>query len=204
MFRVSRILALLLAAGTAAAVASQPRPDPTLYEVDPEHSSVMFKVRHLGVSTVTGRFNRFAATFWYDPADPGASRVTATIDVASVDTDNERRDNHLRSQDFFWADSFPTMTFESRGVRKTGDDELEVEGDLTIRGVTLPVVLEVEIEGTGTAGQGRPLMGLTAETEINRHDYGLRWNRAVENGWLVGDDVRILLEVEARGAAPGN
>src|SRR5687767_15686244 len=99
MPRVSRLFALLLAtAGTAASAASNSRPDPLLYEVDSEHSSVMFKVRHLGVSTVTGRFNRFAATFWYDPANPAATRVTATIDVASVDTDNERRDNHLRDR----------------------------------------------------------------------------------------------------------
>jgi polyisoprenoid-binding protein YceI len=197
MHRTLRLLALAIA--TAAVVAAQPRPDPVLYEVDSEHSSVMFKVRHLGVSTVTGRFNRFAATFWYDPANPAATRVTATIDVASVDTDNERRDTHLRSEDFFWADSFPTMTFASRQVKKTGDDEFEVAGDLTIRGVTLPVVLEIEIEGTGKTGGGEPLMGLVAETEINRLDYGLRWNRAVETGWLVGDEIKIILEIEAKG-----
>lgn len=193
-------LLVLSIAGVAVAVA-QPRPDPVLYEVDSEHSNVMFKVRHLGVSTVTGRFNRFAATFWYDPTNPAATRVTATIDVASVDTDNERRDNHLRSEDFFWADSFPTMTFESRQVKKTGDDEFEVAGDLTIRGVTLPVVLEIEIEGTGKTGRGEPLMGLVGETEINRLDYGLRWNRAVETGWLVGDEIKIVLEIEAKGPA---
>jgi polyisoprenoid-binding protein YceI len=157
------------------------------------------------VSTVTGRFNRFAASFWYDAADPGATRVTATIDVASVDTDNERRDNHLRSEDFFWAEKHPTMTFQSRAVRQTDDDEFEVAGDLTIRGVSKPVVLEVEIEGTGVTDRGEPLVGLSAGTEINRLDYGLRWNRAVETGWLVGDDVRIVLEIEARGAtSPGS
>src|SRR5687767_178389 len=96
MRRTLRLLALSIA--TATVVVAQPPPDPVIYEVDSEHSSVMFKVRHLGVSTVTGRFNRFAATFWYDPANPAATRVTATIDVASVDTDNERRDNHLRDR----------------------------------------------------------------------------------------------------------
>jgi polyisoprenoid-binding protein YceI len=202
---VLRALRLLLfALATVTVAAAWPRSaDPVLYEVDSEHSNVLFKVRHLGVSTVTGRFNRFAASFWYDPADPAATRVTATVDVASVDTDNERRDAHLRSEDFFWADSFPTITFESRSVRRTDEDEFEVAGDLTIRGVTLPVVLEVEIEGTGTTSRG-PIMGLTAETEINRHDYGLSWNRAVENVFVVGDEVRIVLELEARGAAPGS
>lgn len=197
MLRTLRLLALSIA--TATVVVAQPPPDPVIYEVDSEHSNVMFKVRHLGVSTVTGRFNRFAATFWYDPANPAATRVTATIDVASVDTDNERRDNHLRSEDFFWADSFPTMTFASRQVKKTGDDEFDVAGDLTIRGVTLPVVLEIEIEGMGRTGDGEPLMGLVGEAEINRLDYGLRWNRAVETGWLVGDEIKIVLEIEAKG-----
>jgi polyisoprenoid-binding protein YceI len=199
MRRTLRLLALSIA--TATAMVAQPLPDPVVYEVDSEHSNIMFKVRHLGVSTVTGRFNRFAATFWYDPANPAATRVTATIDVASVDTDNERRDNHLRSEDFFWADSFPTMTFASRQVKKTGDDDFDVAGDLTIRGVTLPVVLEIEIEGVGRTGDGEPLMGLVGETEINRLDYGLRWNRAVETGWLVGDEIKIVLEIEAKGPA---
>ena len=197
------ILLALVPLAVAWGAAASPRPDPVMYEVDPEHSSVLFKVRHMGVSTVTGRFNTFAATFWYDPAAPSATRATATIDVGSIDTDNERRDNHLRSEDFFWAEQHPTMTFQSRQVRKTGDDEFEVEGDLTIRGVTKPVVLEVEIEGEGKTNQGQPLLGLTATTEINRHDYGLRWNRALEaGGWVVGDDVRIILEIEARGPTP--
>jgi polyisoprenoid-binding protein YceI len=178
-----------------------PRLDPVHYEIDPEHSSVMFKVKHLAVSTVTGRFNRFAGSFWYDATQPGAIRVTATADVASIDTDNARRDDHLRSEDFFWAERHPTMTFESREVRKNRDDEFEVVGDLTIRGVTRSVVLEVEIEGVGRGTRGEPVMGLTATTEINRHDFGLRWNRAIESGgWVVGDEVQIVLELEARGA----
>lgn len=173
------------------------------YEVDTSHTQVMFKVRHMGVSTVTGRFNRFAGTFAYDPQDPEASWVTATIDAASVDTDNERRDNHLRSPDFFAADSYPTLTFQSTKVDEVGEGRLMVAGDLSIRGVTLPVVLDVVLEGATTGREGQPITGWTAETTVNRKDYGLQWNRLTEaGGWVVGDDVRIVLEVEARGISP--
>jgi polyisoprenoid-binding protein YceI len=163
----------------------------------------MFKVRHMGVSTVTGRFNRFAATFAYDPDDPSASWVTATIDAASIDTDNERRDNHLRSPDFFAADSYPNLTFQSTGVEEVEDGRLRVAGDLSIRGVTKPVVLDVVLEGTTVGSEGRPIVGWTAETTVNRKEYGLLWNRLTEaGGWVVGDEVRIVLEVEARGSQP--
>ncbi|MFN2384569.1 MAG: YceI family protein [Gemmatimonadota bacterium] len=193
-------LCLLVASGYAPALWA-PAVEPVVYQIDPEHSTVQFKVRHLGLATVTGQFNRFAGTFSYDPARPAATTVTATIDVASVDTDNERRDTHLRSEDFFFADSFPTITFASRRVVKTGDEDFAVHGDLTIRGVTRPVVLEVELVGTGRTGGGAVAIGFEAETEINRKDYGLVWNRAIETGgWLVGDDIRILLEIEATGS----
>jgi len=183
--------------------AQAPLPDgPVEYEVDTAHTQVMFKVRHMGVSTVTGKFNRFAATFAYHPADPASSWVTATIDAASIDTDNDRRDNHLRSPDFFAADSYPTLTFQSTKVEPAGEGLLRVEGDLSIRGVTRPVVLDVALEGATTGGEGRPITGWTAETTVNRKDYGLMWNRLTEaGGWVVGDDVRIVLEVEARGPA---
>ena len=173
------------------------------YEVDPSHTQVLFKVRHMGVSTVTGRFNRFAGTFAYDPANPAASWVTATIDAASIDTDNDRRDNHLRSADFFAADSHPTLTFQSTRVEPAGEGRLRVAGDLSIRGVTRPVVLDVTLEGAVLGQGGRPITGWTAETTIDRMDYGLRWNRLTEaGGWVVADEVRILLEVEARAAQP--
>jgi polyisoprenoid-binding protein YceI len=173
------------------------------YEIDAAHTQVQFKVRHLGVSTVTGRFARFAGTFAYDPARPETSWVTATIDAASVDTDNDRRDNHLQSPDFFAADSYPTLTFQSTRVEAAGEGELRVAGDLTIRGVTRPVVLEVALEGATTDREGQPITGWSAETTVDRKDYGLRWNRLTEaGGWLVGDEVRIVLEVEARGKKP--
>ena len=173
------------------------------YEVDPSHTQVMFKVRHMGVSTVTGKFTRFAATFAYDPADPSSSWVTATIDAASIDTDNDRRDNHLRSSDFFAADSYPNLTFQSTRVEDAGEGRLRVAGDLAIRGVTKPVVLDVTLEGATVGQGGQPITGWTAETTINRKEYGLEWNRLTEaGGWVVGDDVRIVLEVEARGKQP--
>lgn len=173
------------------------------YEVDPSHTQIMFKVRHMGVSTVTGRFNRFAATFAWDPEDLAASWVTATIDAASIDTDNDRRDNHLRSADFFAADSYPTLTFRSTGVEAVDEGRLRVAGDLSIRGVTKPVVLDVILGGTTVGGEGRPITGWTAEATINRKDYGLMWNRLTEaGGWVVADEVKIVLEVEARGTQP--
>jgi polyisoprenoid-binding protein YceI len=184
--------------------AQAPLPDSLVeYEVDTSHTQVMFKVRHMGVSTVTGKFNRFAATFAYDPADPESSWVTATIDAASIDTDNDRRDNHLRSADFFAADSYPNLTFQSTSVERVEDGRLRVSGDLSIRGVTKPVVLDVTLEGATTGQGGQPIVGWTAETTVNRKDYGLLWNRLTEaGGWVVGDDVRIVLEVEARGKQP--
>lgn len=198
-------LAVLALAGLALhadpAHAQAPLPDGLVeYEVDTSHTQVMFKVRHMGVSTVTGRFNRFAATFAYDPADPGSSWVTATIDAATIDTDNDRRDRHLRSADFFAADSYPTLTFRSTRVEAAEGERLRVFGDLSIRGVTMPVVLDVILEGATTGEGGQPITGWIAETTINRKDYGLMWNRLTEaGGWVVGDDVRIVLEVEARG-----
>ena len=170
------------------------------YEVDPSHTQVMFKVRHMGVSTVTGRFNRFAGTFAYDPANPAASWVTATIDAASIDTDNDRRDNHLRSADFFAADSHPTLTFQSTRVEPTGEGRLRVAGDLSIRGVTKPVVFDLTVHGQAKDPWGNDRIGFEAESSLNRKDYGLHWNAALETGgFLVGDDVKISLEIQAVG-----
>lgn len=206
----SLVFCLTLAAcaalmGRPAPLAAQaPLPDGLVeYEVDTSHTQVMFKVRHMGVSTVTGKFNRFAATFAYNAEDPTASWVTATIDAASIDTENGRRDNHLRSADFFAADSFPNLTFQSTRVEEVGEGRLRVAGDLSIRGVTKAVVLDVTLEGATVGQGGRPITGWTAETTINRKDYGLAWNRLTEaGGWVVGDEVRIVLEVEARGTQP--
>jgi polyisoprenoid-binding protein YceI len=192
-------LALTLAAAPRAAEV----PDPVEYTADVSHSTVGFRVRHLGISWVSGRFTRFAATFVWDPDHPEASWVTATIDAASIDTENGRRDDHLRSEDFLWVERHPTITFASRSVAPDGEGGLSIAGDLTIRGTTRPVVLEATLEGTTTGRGGQPIVAWSAETRIRRQDYDLTWNRVTEVGaFVVGDEVRILLEIEARGPEP--
>lgn len=200
-----RILAALLVALVAVGAsvdATSPTADPVEYRADLAHSAVRFKVRHLGISWVNGRFRQFQSTFVWDEDDPASSWVTATIDAATIDTEHERRDAHLRSEDFLWVESHPTLTFASTKVERVDDDELKVTGNLSIRGVTRPVVLDVTLEGR-TVNRGRPVTAWTARTSIDRKAYGLVWNRAVEaGGWVVGDEVRIEIEVEAYGPEP--
>lgn len=176
------------------------------FEIDPVHSSVQFKVRHLGISTVTGRFEDFSGSVVYDPEAPETSVVAVSIQVASINTDVQGRDDHLRSADFFDAANHPEMTFRSTAVRTLGDGRFEVDGDLTIRGTTRPVTLESELGGMirrqGRQGPRRTV-AFTGETRIKRQDFGLMWNRALETGgFVVGDQVRILLEIEANAPEP--
>ena len=166
------------------------------YEVDPSHSVVEFVVRHLGLAKVRGRFNTFdgAIRVGEDPAD---SCVDVTIDAASIDTRDEKRDAHLRSGDFLDVENHPTLEFHSTGVRRNGDG-WTVEGDLTVRGVTRPVTLDLDFEGAVEDPWGKVRIGCSATTEVDREDFGLTWNQALEaGGWLVGKQVRIELSVEA-------
>ncbi|HZA52118.1 MAG TPA: YceI family protein [Myxococcaceae bacterium] len=167
------------------------------YVIDPAHSNAMFAVRHLMVATVRGEFGKVQGTLTLDEKDITKSTVTATIDTASIDTDEPKRDDHLRSADFFDAQKYPAITFKSTKVQKAKNG-LKVTGDLTIRDVTKPVVLEVE-------GPTKPIkdpmgttkIGASATTKINRQDYGLKWNRPLEaGGVVVGDEVRITLDLE--------
>lgn len=168
------------------------------YEVDATHSTVQFKVRHLGISHVTGAFNDYEVDLAFDPEDLSTLSTTAVIDVSSVDTENERRDNHLRSPDFFAAEDYPEMTFESKEIRNIDGNDFEIVGDLTIRGVTKEVVLDAEMLGTAIGMQGEERAAFTAETTINRKEFGLEWDRITEAGSIVvGDEVTILLDVEA-------
>ena len=168
----------------------------TTWAIDPAHSHVGFSVRHMMISTVKGRFGEVAGTVVLDQ-DPTASSVDATIGVASIDTREPQRDGHLRSGDFFDADQFPTITFKSRRVAKAAPDKLTVTGDLTIKGVTREVVLEVVEEGRGTDPWGGERAGFTAHTTINRRDFGLTYNQVLETGGvLVGEDIKISLDVE--------
>jgi polyisoprenoid-binding protein YceI len=162
------------------------------YTVDPSHSSAGFSVRHF-VSRVPGRFDALSGTIAYDADDPAASSVEITVDATSVDTNNPQRDDHLRSPDFFDVDRFPTLSFKSVAVKGAGDGSLEVSGDLTIRGVTKRVTVPVAV--LGVLGDRA---GFEARFTVDRQDYGVSWNRVLDGGAVVGDEVAIELEIEAR------
>lgn len=167
------------------------------YMIDPTHSSVGFAVKHLGVSTVKGQFNEFEGTIQFDETQPGALAVDVTVQVASIDTNQPKRDDHLRSADFFGVEQFPQITFKSVNVNKEGERYL-VEGDLTIHGVTKRVTIPLEIAGPVKSPAGEQIIGLTGETTINRQDFGVSWSKNLDTGGLVvSDEVRILVEVEA-------
>jgi polyisoprenoid-binding protein YceI len=171
---------------------------PITWSVDPSHSAVEFSVKHMMVSTVRGRFTGVTGAIVEHPQGHGYSSVEATINAATVDTHDARRDTHLRSPDFLDVDQFPTLTFKSTSIEERGEDRLRVYGNLTIRDVTRQVVLDTTINGRGNTPFGTEVWGFTAETSINRKDYGLNWNVALETGGiLVGDTVKITLEIEA-------
>ena len=176
--------------------AIQTLPATGTWSIDPSHSEVSFKVRHLGISKTRGRFGAFAGDIVV-AEQPDQSRVTVEIDAASIDTKDQGRDEHLRSADFFDAAQFPTLTFVTRSVEPQGERWV-VAGDLTIRGVTRPVVLDTEVVGLVTDPWGNERVGFHATAEVNREDFGLTWNAALETGGvLVGKTVQIDLEVEA-------
>jgi polyisoprenoid-binding protein YceI len=166
------------------------------WTLDPGHSAVGFSVRHLMISNVRGEFEKFRAEVAYDPAHPEAMRIEATIDVASLNTREAKRDADLRSALFFDADHHPSMTFVSKGVRAAGDGDLEVLGDLTIRGVTCEVALAVrDVSGPQSDMRGHPRIGATAAARIKRSDFGMTWNKALETGGVVvGDVVTVTIE----------
>lgn len=164
--------------------------------IDPSHSEVSFSVRHLLISKVKGKFEKFDATF-VTGENPLDSSVTASAEVASVNTNDENRDGHLRTNDFFDAPSHPQLTFVSTGVRQSGDDFL-VDGDLTIKGVTKPVTFNFEFGGFGADLYGNYKAGATATTKVNRNDFGVSWNAPLEaGGVLVGDEVTITIDLQA-------
>jgi polyisoprenoid-binding protein YceI len=176
-------------------------PTTTTWQIDPAHTHVEFAVKHMMISTVKGRFAGVQGTVVASAPDFGDGSVSVTIDVASIDTRQEQRDAHLRSADFFDAENHPTITFVSRRVEKDGD-ELRVSGDLSIRGTTREVVLNATYEGTGTDPWGGERAGFSATTKVDRRDFGLTWNQALETGGiLVGDQIKISLEVELVKAA---
>ena len=167
------------------------------YSIDTSHSSVNFQIKHLAISKVNGSFNDFSGSFHFDPANPGALRAEAVIQTASVDTDNEKRDDHLRNEDFFDVAKFPTITFATTAVNMTSATEGTVQGDLTMMGVTRPVTMDLEILGTAKDPWGNERAGASLSGKIKRKDWGLTYNSAMEAGGLVlGEDVKISLEIE--------
>ncbi len=198
MFRTRRIVATLLALVASASLASAA---PVKYTVDGAHSEIGFDVRHL-FSKVHGRFNTFQGTIVFDEKTPANISVDATADAKSIWTDNEKRDGHLRSADFFATDSFPTLSFKSTKVTAAGDKKFKIAGDLTMRGVTRPVVFDAEFLGAGQVAVGGQSWGgkagFTASAVVNRQDFHINWNKTLDNGGLlVGDNVDIDLAIEA-------
>ncbi len=168
------------------------------WAIDPVHSEVSFVVRHMMVSKVRGRFDKFEGTI-ETAADPLASTVTADVDLSSVNTGNETRDNHVRSEDFFHVEKHPTMSFRSTGVRPDGENFL-LDGDLTLRGVTKPVTFRLEVNGFGPDAYGGTRAGFSAITEINRNDWEVSFNGAIpgsNNAVVLSDKVTVNLEIEA-------
>jgi polyisoprenoid-binding protein YceI len=175
---------------------TQSTPAAARFNVDPSHTNVGFSVRHMMITNVRGNFGKVEGSVTYDPANPEASKISATVDIASIDTREEKRDEHLRSADFFDVAAHPAMTFESKKITRKGGD-LEVVGDLTIRGTTREVKLEVEdITAEHTDPWGNSRIGASAKGKIKRSDFGMVWNSALEaGGVLVGDEVKISIEV---------
>jgi polyisoprenoid-binding protein YceI len=170
----------------------------TNWEFDFVHSSINFHARHLMVSKVHGRFTKWAGTLQLDEQDLTRSQLDVTIDASSIDTREEKRDQHLRSADFLEVDKFPTITFKSTSIERDGDEEYKVVGDLTIHGVTRQVTLAVEGGARVTDPWGGTRTGFSAKTSISRKEFGLTWNVALEaGGFLVGDKLDINLEIEA-------
>jgi polyisoprenoid-binding protein YceI len=167
------------------------------FAIDKSHSEALFTVRHL-ITKVRGRFKEFEGTIQLDQAHPEQSSVAFTIDAASVDTNELNRDTHLRSADFFHVEQFPTITFTSTGITATGEDRYDVAGRLSIHGVSKNVVLPVDFAGFAHDPWGNERAGFEGELTLNRKDFGLNWNAALETGgFLVGDEVRITLSIQA-------
>lgn len=169
----------------------------TDYKIDASHSSVVFRVKHLAISYVPGRFTDLSGTFSFDPKNVAASKATASIPVPSINTADTKRDEHLKGPDFFDAAKYNEMTFATTSIEPVNAESFKANGNLTIRGVTKPVVLDVTFGGTAKDPWGNERAAFTATTKINRKDFGLTWSKAIETGALVvGDDVSITLEIE--------
>ena len=178
--------------------AALPATSTTTWSIDPVHSTAEFKVKHMMISNVKGHFSKITGNLTIDESGHANSQVQATIDAASIETRDGQRDAHLKSEDFLHVEKFPTLTFRSTSISRVGDGELSVEGDLSIRGVARKVVFAVEGPTSPTKDPwGNTRIGISATTKINRKDFGLVWNAALEAGSiLVGDEVTITLDAQ--------
>jgi polyisoprenoid-binding protein YceI len=168
------------------------------WNIDPSHSAIGFSVRHMVVSKTRGRFTSFRGQIAFDPDRPQDSSVQVTIDPASIDTADAQRDGHLKSADFFDVEKYPNATFKSTKVEDLGGDKYRITGDLTVHGVTKPVSFDAVFEGAGKDPWGGERAGFNAALSIDRREFGLQWNKALETGGvLVGEKVELTLEVEA-------
>lgn len=196
------VLALALALTAAPLFAAEPQAG-EVYTIDKSHSSTQFKVRHM-MANFTGNFRDFDAAINLDRGKPSNSTVEFVIQAASIDTDNENRDKHLRSADFFDVEKFPTITFKSTAIKAgTSKDVYDVTGNLTMHGVTKQITLPVTFLGFGKDGRGTPKIGFEIETTLNRKDFGIVWNKSLdEGGILLGEDVKVTINLEANGKPP--
>lgn len=171
------------------------------WNVDASHSSIGFSVKHMMVSKVRGSFSNYSADIEANETDLTGANIAFNIDVASINTGSEDRDNHLRSADFFDVETYPEIKFVANSITKGGDD-YSIAGDLTIKGITKPVVFEAEYGGKGTNPWGVEVVAFEAEATINREEFGLTWNAALETGGvLVGKDIKITLDLQANPAS---
>jgi len=195
MRRSIRPLALALAVAVSVPTLSHA----ANWELDPAHSSVAFAIRHMMISTVRGQFKTFTAKAVGDPASPATASIEATIDAASIDTANEKRDTHLKTPDFLDVAKYPTITFKSKKIESAEQGKAKVTGDLTLHGVTKEVVLDVEgPSGVIKDPMGNTRAGAHATTKINRKDFGIVWNKAMDGGGImVGDEIDVTIDVEA-------
>jgi polyisoprenoid-binding protein YceI len=169
----------------------------TIWQLDPAHTNIAFSAKHLMISTVRGHFQQATGTVYYNTSNPLASRVEVEIDAASIITSQDQRDAHLRSADFLHAEEHPKLTFKSTKIEAKGGEEFTVTGDLTIRGVTHSVTLDAEVSAPATSPYGKRVIGVSASTKINREEWGLTWNVALEaGGMMVSKDIKIQIDAE--------
>jgi len=170
--------------------------DVETFEIDPAHSNIGFKIKHL-FTYVSGRFDEVQGSFVIDPQKPETASVKVSIPAKSINTGVKMRDDHLRGPDFFDVEKYPTLTYVSKSVKRTGENTADVEGDLTLHGVTKPVPLKVTFQGKGPGMQGETRSGWQAVGKLKRSDFGMTWGKAIEGTPLVGDEVEIVIDVEA-------